>query len=78
MSVNVEFPDVLLLASREEPDAFSRRVRIYTLEHLYEEGKISSGLGAQVLKCTRIAFYCKKWYINNLNCAALCLARSYF
>ncbi len=57
MSVNVEFPDVLLLAFREEPDALSRRVRIYTLGHLYAEGKISAGLGAQVLNCPREEFY---------------------
>ena len=30
---------------------------IYTLGHLYEQGKISSGIGAQVLGCDRTEFY---------------------
>ena len=30
---------------------------IYTLGHLYEQGKISAGLGAQVLQCDRLTFY---------------------
>jgi len=41
MSISVEFPDTLLLASRDEPDVFSHKVMIYTLGHLYAEGKIS-------------------------------------
>ena len=57
MTVHVEFPESLLLASREERDAFSRKVLIYTLGHLYAEGKISSGVGAEVLGCTRLEFY---------------------
>jgi hypothetical protein len=56
MGVSVEFPDALLLASRDEPDVFSHKVMIYTLGHLYTEGKISSGLGAQVLGCTSLEF----------------------
>ena len=31
-------------------------VMIYTLGHLYEQGKISSGLGARVLDCDRWGF----------------------
>ena len=58
MSVYVEFPEELLIASREEPDSFSRKVMIYTLGHLYEQGKISSGIGADVLRCDRREFYC--------------------
>ena len=57
MCIHVEFPDELLVASREEPEAFARKVMIYTLGHLYEQGKISSGVGAQVLGCDRLAFY---------------------
>ena len=58
MSVYVEFPEELLIASREEPDSFARKVMIYTLGHLYEQGKISSGTGAHVLGCDRRDFYC--------------------
>ncbi len=57
MSVNVVFPEELLVASREAPDIFSRKVLIYTLGHLYEQGKISSGIGARVLACDRYEFY---------------------
>jgi predicted HTH domain antitoxin len=56
MSISVEFPDTLLLASRDEPDVFSQKVMVYTLGHLYAEGKISSGVGAQILGCSRLDF----------------------
>ncbi len=57
MSVRVEFPEELVVAAREEPQVFTRKVMIYTLGHLYEQGKISSSTGAQVLGCDRLAFY---------------------
>jgi predicted HTH domain antitoxin len=57
MSIHVEFPETLLVAAREEPTAFARKVMIYTLGHLYEQGKISSGIGAQILGCDRLEFY---------------------
>jgi predicted HTH domain antitoxin len=65
MNVSVEFPNTLLLAARDEPEAFVRRVMIYTLGHLYIEGKISSGVGAQVLGCSRLEFYrllSERWF----------------
>lgn len=57
MSISVIFPDELLVAAREDREQFSRRVMIYTLGHLYEQGKISSGIGAQALGCDRWEFY---------------------
>ena len=57
MSVSVVFPDELLVASKEDREQFIRQVMIYTLGHLYEQGKISSGLGANVLGCDRWEFY---------------------
>lgn len=57
MSVSVEFPEELLVASKEDRENFTRQVMIYTLGHLYEQGKISSGLGAKVLGCDRWEFY---------------------
>ena len=57
MDVSVSFPEELLVASREDPKTFSRKVTIYTLGHLYEQGKISSGIGAKVLGCSRLEFY---------------------
>lgn len=57
MNVNVSFPEELLVASREDPETFSRKVTIYTLGHLYEQGKISSGIGAKILGCGKVEFY---------------------
>jgi len=39
MSVNVVFPEELLVASGEDRDRFARQVMIYTLGHLYETGQ---------------------------------------
>jgi hypothetical protein len=49
MNVNVSFPEELLVALKEDRKTFSRKVTVYTLGHLYEQGKISSGIGAKVL-----------------------------
>ncbi len=57
MGVEVVFPEEVLVALREQPDEFRRRVLIYTLGKLYEAGRISGGLGAKVLDCDRWEFY---------------------
>ncbi len=57
MGVNVVFPDELLVAVKEDRQQFAQRAMIYMLGHLYEQGKISSGLGARVLGCDRWEFY---------------------
>jgi predicted HTH domain antitoxin len=57
MSINVTFPEELLIAAREEKSAFSRKVVIYTLGHLYQEGKISGGLVAKILDCDQQTAY---------------------
>lgn len=51
------FPVALLVASKEDLEQFRRRVLMSTLGPLYEQGKISSGLGAQVVGCDRGEFY---------------------
>ena len=56
-SVTVHFPQALLVASREDAPQFQQRVMMHTLGSLYAQGKISSGLGAQVLGCNRWEFY---------------------
>ena len=55
--VAVTFPQALLVASKEDLEQFRRRVLLATLGSLYEQGKISSGLGAQMLGCDRWEFY---------------------
>ncbi len=57
MGVSVVFPDELLVASKEDREQFARRAMICTLGSLYEQGKISSGLGARILGCDRWEFY---------------------
>ena len=57
MSVTVAFPEELLLAAKEDKELFTRRVMLYTLGRLYEQGKISSGVGARILGCDRWTFY---------------------
>ena len=55
--VAITFPSALLVASKEDLEQFHRRVLLSTLGPLYEQGKISSGLGAQVLGVDRWEFY---------------------
>jgi len=57
MSVEVVFPEEVMVALRERPQDFRKRVFIYTLGKLYEAGRISGGLGAKVLDCDRWEFY---------------------
>lgn len=55
--VTITFPEVLLVASKEDVEQFRRRVLLATLGKLYEQGKVSSGLAAQLLGCDRRGFY---------------------
>ncbi len=57
MSVHVEFPEEILLAVKENRETFVRHATLYTLGHLYEQGKISSGFAAKVLGCGRVEVY---------------------
>jgi predicted HTH domain antitoxin len=57
VQINLEFPEELLIAARENSDTFARRMMIYTLGHLYQQGKISSGVAAKALGCSRPQFY---------------------
>jgi hypothetical protein len=45
------------VAIRQDKTQFTQQVIFYTLAHLYIEGKISAGLAAQILGCTRLEFY---------------------
>lgn len=57
MGVQVTFPDELLVAARQDREQFARRVIIYTLGRMIQQGEISSGLGARILGCDRWEFY---------------------
>lgn len=55
--VVVSFPNAVLVAARENRAQFERRVLVSTLGSLYAQGRMSSGLAAQVLGCDRWEFY---------------------
>lgn len=57
MGVEVVFPNELLVALKEDSQSFRRKVLVYTLGKLYEMGRISGGMGAQILDCDRWEFY---------------------
>ena len=57
MEISVNFPGELLVAAKIDQDQFQYIVMLYTLGHLYEQGKISSGYGAEILGCSRYEFY---------------------
>ncbi len=57
MDVTVVFPGELLIALKEDRETFRKQALIYTLGKLYEAGRISAGLGAQILGCDRWEFY---------------------
>ena len=55
--MTITFPEALLVASKEDVEQFRRQVLLATLGKLYEQGKVSSGLAAQLLGCDRREFY---------------------
>lgn len=57
MEVEISFPDELLVAIKEDRDTFKKMALVYILGKLYQSGKISGGLGASVLDCSRWEFY---------------------
>lgn len=57
MDVTVTFPQELLIAAKETDAEFQFLVKLLTLGHLYQQGKISAGMAAQVLGCTRYDFH---------------------
>lgn len=57
MKVELTLPDELLIAIKEDRNVFKKKALIYVLGKLYESGKISGGLGARALECSKIEFY---------------------
>jgi len=57
MGVEVLFPDKLLHALKVDKKSFQPQAMLYTLGKLYEEGRISGGLAADILGCDRWEFY---------------------
>jgi len=54
--VAIPYSEDLLLALREEPEIFEREARLLLAVKLYELGKLSTGMAAQLAGMTRVAF----------------------
>jgi len=57
LRVDVQFPEELLQILKLNRDEFKRRVLLYTLGKLYEEGQISGRLAASIIGCNLLEFY---------------------
>lgn len=55
-TLTVEYPPELLWALQEEPEEFEITARLLLAIKLYEIGKVTTGLAAQLAKMPRSAF----------------------
>ncbi|UCC54185.1 MAG: UPF0175 family protein [Anaerolineaceae bacterium] len=56
-TLTIEYPQELLWALQQEPEEFAEEARILLAVKLYETGKLSTGLAAQVAGVPRSAFF---------------------
>ena len=54
--LTIEYPDEVLWALHQQPGEFEREARMLLALKLYETGKLSSGLAAQLAGLGRVAF----------------------
>lgn len=54
--VTIPYSEDLLLALREDPETFEREARLLLAVKLYELGKLSTGMAAQLAGMSRVAF----------------------
>jgi len=54
--LTIEYPEELLWALQQEPDEFAAEARLLLALKLYESGKLSTGLAAQVAGIPRTTF----------------------
>jgi predicted HTH domain antitoxin len=52
----IRYPDELLLSLKETPEEFERQARVLLAVKLYELGKVSTGMAAQLAGMGRVAF----------------------
>ncbi len=56
-TLTIEYPSEVLWALQEEPDEFADEARLLLALKLYEMGRLSTGLAAQVAGVSREAFF---------------------
>lgn len=55
--LTIEYPEEVLWALQQEPDQFAAEARLLLAVKLYEEGKLSTGLAAQLAGVPRVTFF---------------------
>ena len=55
-TLSIEYPSEVLWALQQEPDEFQEQARLLLALKLYETGKLSTGLAAQLAGLPRSAF----------------------
>lgn len=53
----IEYPPEVLWALQQEPDEFATEARLLLALKLYETGKLSTGLAAQMAGVSRVTFF---------------------
>lgn len=56
-TLTIEYPPEVLWALQQEPDEFAAEARLLLALKLYETGKLSTGLAAQLAGVPRITFF---------------------
>jgi predicted HTH domain antitoxin len=56
-ALTIQYPEELLWALQQKPEEFASQAQILLAVKLYETGKLSTGLAAQVAGVSRTAFF---------------------
>lgn len=56
-TLTIEYPSEVLWALQEEPEEFAADARLLLAVKLYEMGKLSTGLAAQLAGVPRVTFF---------------------